>query len=71
MPVDPAREEARLTRKKIIAQQQLEQFEDELSSHELNLARLTAAGQSTEDAEKSIAIIEKAIETTEAEIGKL
>lgn len=68
MPLNPEREKARQQRKKDIAAQQIQQFEDELSAHELNLARLAAAGQPIDDAEKSIDIIVQAIETTEAEI---
>lgn len=66
-----ADEQARLQRKKTIAQQQVTQFEDELSVQELNRARLVAAGQATEDTDKAIATIKQAIETTEAEAAKI
>jgi hypothetical protein len=71
MPRNKDREKARLARKKMLAVQQVQQFEDEISGHELNIARLKAAGQPTEAEEAAIAAIEKAIETTEAEATKI
>ncbi len=66
-PRPAGREQARLARKKALCAQQVLQFEDELSVHELNVARLTAAGQPTTDAEAAIVTILQAIATTEAE----
>lgn len=71
VPRNADREKARLTRKKDIAKQQVQQFEDELSGQELNRARLVAAGQSTEDTDLAIETIQRAIEITEAEAGKI
>lgn len=48
MPVSK-RERARLQRKKHIIEQQAQQFEDEISGHELNLARLDALPEKDRD----------------------
>lgn len=70
-PPTPDREKARQTRKRVIAQQQITQFEDELSSHELNRARLVAVGGSTDEVDRAIAAIKQAISTTAAEAAKI
>ncbi len=80
MPASPKREKERLQRKRVLASQQVMQFEDEKSGHELNLARLNSVptemrdeghAQAVEEAKRALAIIERAIETTEAERSKL
>ena len=67
------REKARQERKKALAAQQVEAFEDELSGHELNIARRDAVPQDLRDpgwenarteAEKAIETINVAIDTT-------
>lgn len=67
VPTVAAREKARLERKKQIAAQQVTQFEDELSAHELNRARLLAIGESTVDTDAAIGAVKKAIEVTAKE----
>jgi hypothetical protein len=80
MPPVPKREKDRLRRKRDIAKQQAQQFEDELSGHELNLARLDAQPVETRDAvwqqarEQGVAaaaVIKAAISTTLAEADKI
>jgi hypothetical protein len=80
VPKPKKREQDRLNRKRSTAIQQASQFDDELSGHELNLARLDAipAGsreanwQDTRDAIlKAIATITNARDTTIAEAKNL
>jgi len=70
------RETERLARKKIIAAGQVTQFEDELSGHELNAARLDGISvaqrgaewqQQKDDAETAMSTIRDAIVVTLAE----
>lgn len=71
--MDAKREAARIVRKKALAETQAASFEDTLSGHELNLARLEAYPEEERDQEwhrqhddevKSINILKRAIETT-------
>ena len=66
----PKRERERKARRKQMAESQAQQFEDELSGHELNLARLEAIPEPDRD-EKHELLMEqsqKAIETLERSI---
>jgi hypothetical protein len=75
-----ARQEKRLKRKRQIALQQAENFEDTLSSHELNLERLNALPEALRDSnhdaqveaeERAIGQLEQAIEATLAAVEEL
>jgi hypothetical protein len=68
-----SRETARMERKRALAAAQAQQFEDELSGHELNLARLQALPAAQRDegwqsqvdaAQAAIDTLDRAIETT-------
>lgn len=67
------REAARLERRKQMAAQQAQQFEDELSGHELNIVRLESIPEAQRDeswekskksAEDAIAVLDQAIVAT-------
>lgn len=73
VPKSSARETKRLERKKQMAEAQAAQFEDELSSHELNLLRLESIPEADRDenwsaahaqATQTIATLENAISVT-------
>jgi hypothetical protein len=70
------RRDGRIKRKRQLAAQQVDSFEDTLSGHELNLARLNAFPEDERDTDwqnqhaenqRAIEVLERAIETTLAE----
>ena len=80
MPPVPNRNTSRLKRKRRIALAQADQFEDTLSGHELNLARLNATPEAergddfdelVEAEQKAKATLERSIATTLAEVAAL